>query len=59
MKNLSQDSRAVESLILAPTFLPFVGQPRLACCTSVHLGYRGLGASVSPRSAQVHSKLPN
>jgi hypothetical protein len=39
MKNLSQDSRAVKRLILAPTWLSFVGQPRLACWTSVHLSH--------------------
>jgi hypothetical protein len=46
--------RVASGLIVAPTWLSFEGQPRLACCTSDHLGY--LGASVSPRSAQAHSK---
>jgi hypothetical protein len=49
-ENVSQCSRAATGLLSASTCLPFEGQPRLACCTSVHLGYRV--TSVSPRSAQ-------
>jgi hypothetical protein len=40
-ENLSQCTPAATVPLVAPTWLPFEGQPRLACCTSVHLGYRG------------------
>jgi hypothetical protein len=48
--NLSQCTPVATIPPVAPTWLPFGGQPRLACWPSVHLGYRG--TSVSPRSAQ-------
>jgi hypothetical protein len=52
-ENLSQGSGAATGLLVAPVLLSFEGQPRLACWTSVHLGYPGdfsqplVGASAS------------
>jgi hypothetical protein len=40
-ENLSRCSRLATGLLVAPTWLSFEGQPRLACCTSVHLGCTG------------------
>jgi hypothetical protein len=40
-ENLNQSSRVATGLLVAPTWLSFEGLPRLACCTSVHLGYPG------------------
>jgi hypothetical protein len=38
-ENLSQSSRIATGLLVGPTWLSFEGQPRLACCTSVHVCY--------------------
>jgi hypothetical protein len=38
-ENLSQGSLVATGLLVAPTWLSFEGQPRLACWTSVHPGY--------------------
>jgi hypothetical protein len=40
-ENLTQGSRIATGLLIAQTSLYFEGQPRLACWTSVHLGYPG------------------
>jgi hypothetical protein len=40
-ENLGQGGRAATGLPVAPTWLSFEGQPRLASWTSVHLGYPG------------------
>jgi hypothetical protein len=58
MENLSQDSRAVKRVILAPTFLPFEGQPRLACCTSVHLSHPADFSQPSVGTGAFHMEYP-
>jgi hypothetical protein len=40
-ENVSQGGQAATGLHVALIWLPFEGQPRLACWTSVHLGYPG------------------
>jgi hypothetical protein len=70
-ENLSQGGRADTGLHVAPTWLSFEGQPRLACWTTVNLGQSGdfsqpsVGTTtfrvarirVFPASANFESKL--